>query len=76
VTVQFGEPFRFSLTPHSAREQQQRVADLILERIRELHAELARIGRKGAARAARERLRAERRRQRAAATARGARGAG
>lgn len=57
VTVQFGEPFRFPVVEHSTREQQQQVADLILGRIRELHTELGRIGRKGAARAARERLR-------------------
>ena len=37
----------------STREQQQEVADYILDRIRELHSELARLGRRGAARAQR-----------------------
>ena len=53
VTVQYGEPFRFEVVKGSTREQQQEVADYILDRIRELHAELARLGRRGAARAAR-----------------------
>jgi 1-acyl-sn-glycerol-3-phosphate acyltransferase len=53
VTVQYGEPFRFETVEKSSREQQQEVADYILERIRELHAELARVGRRGARRAAR-----------------------
>jgi 1-acyl-sn-glycerol-3-phosphate acyltransferase len=41
VTVQYGVPFRFARIPESTREQQQQAADLILERIRKLHAELA-----------------------------------
>jgi 1-acyl-sn-glycerol-3-phosphate acyltransferase len=69
VTVQFGQPFRFAVAEHSTREQQQQAADLILARIRELHAELGRIGRKGAARAARERARAERHDQKPATSA-------
>lgn len=73
VTVQFGEPFRFAPVERSTREQQQQVADLILVRIRELHAELGRVGRKGAARIARERLRAARRRRLGAAAPHGAR---
>jgi 1-acyl-sn-glycerol-3-phosphate acyltransferase len=60
VTVQYGEPFKFEVVPDSTREQQQEAADLILERIRELHGELQRIGRSGARRAARARLRAAR----------------
>ncbi len=55
VTVQYGEPFRFEVVNGSTREQQQEVADYILDRIRELHGELARLGRRGAARAARPR---------------------
>ena len=52
MTVQYGEPFRFEACRESTREQQQEVADYILERIQELHAELA--GRPaGRARAAR-----------------------
>jgi 1-acyl-sn-glycerol-3-phosphate acyltransferase len=67
VTVQYGEPFKFEVVQRSTREQQQVAADYILGRVRELHAELARGGRRGARRAAR----AERRRSagRAGATA-------
>ncbi len=39
VTVQFGRPFRFEEVAAPTREQQQRAADLILERITSLHAE-------------------------------------
>jgi 1-acyl-sn-glycerol-3-phosphate acyltransferase len=53
VTVQYGEPFRFEVVQGSSREQQQEVADHILDRIRQLHSELVRLGRRGAARAAR-----------------------
>jgi 1-acyl-sn-glycerol-3-phosphate acyltransferase len=56
VTIQFGDPVRFEVVEHSTREQQQEVADYILERMRELHAELTRVGRRGARRAARARL--------------------
>jgi 1-acyl-sn-glycerol-3-phosphate acyltransferase len=58
VTVCYGEPFRFPLVPESTREQQQEVADYILERIRELHGELSRLGHRGALRDARRRGRA------------------
>jgi 1-acyl-sn-glycerol-3-phosphate acyltransferase len=51
VVVQFGEPFRFAQLDHPTREQQQQVADYILERIRELHTELGRLGYRGALRA-------------------------
>jgi 1-acyl-sn-glycerol-3-phosphate acyltransferase len=61
VTVQFGDPFRFEAVEHPTRDEQQEAATFILERIRELHAELERIGRGGARRAARARLRAARR---------------
>jgi 1-acyl-sn-glycerol-3-phosphate acyltransferase len=53
VTVQYGDPFRFEVVTQSTREQQQEVADYILDRIRELHTELSRLGRRGAVRAAR-----------------------
>ena len=56
VTVQYGEPFRYEVVEHSSREQQQAVADYVLEQIRALHTELARVGRHGARRAARSRL--------------------
>ncbi|HEY1520117.1 MAG TPA: lysophospholipid acyltransferase family protein [Solirubrobacteraceae bacterium] len=52
VTVQYGAPFQFEVVERPTREQQQEVADYILERIRELHSELARLGRRGAMRAA------------------------
>jgi 1-acyl-sn-glycerol-3-phosphate acyltransferase len=41
IRVQYGTPFRFARMATSTREQQQQAADLILERIRALHAELA-----------------------------------
>src|SRR5207302_11390160 len=53
VTVQYGEPFRFGVVEHPTREQQQQTADYILDRIRELHSQLAELGYRGAARAAR-----------------------
>jgi 1-acyl-sn-glycerol-3-phosphate acyltransferase len=53
VTVQYGDPFRFEVVSEPTREEQQEVADYILERIRKLHTELTRLGRRGAARAAR-----------------------
>jgi 1-acyl-sn-glycerol-3-phosphate acyltransferase len=58
VTVQYGTPFRFSVVDRSTREQQQEAADFIFSRLRELHAELSRLGHRGASRAARERARA------------------
>jgi hypothetical protein len=39
--VRYGKPLRFEWLAHSTRAQQQRAADLILARIRALHAELA-----------------------------------
>jgi 1-acyl-sn-glycerol-3-phosphate acyltransferase len=42
VLVRYGKPFRFARIEAPTREQQQRAADQILERIRALHAELAR----------------------------------
>ncbi len=53
VTVQYGDPFRFEAIHGSTREQQQEVADYILDRIREMHSELARLGRRVARRARR-----------------------
>jgi 1-acyl-sn-glycerol-3-phosphate acyltransferase len=57
VTVQYGKPFRFEAVKSATREQQQAAATYILERIQELHAELSRVGRRGARRAARAQLR-------------------
>ena len=53
VTIQFGKPFRFEQLADTTREQQQQAADVIFGRIKELHAELERLGHRGAARAAR-----------------------
>ena len=53
VTVQYGAPFRFERIADAGREQQQEAADLILDRIRELHARLTLLGHRGALRAAR-----------------------
>jgi len=55
VTVQYGEPFKFETIQAPAREQQQEAADYILDRIREMHSELQRLGHKGARRSIRER---------------------
>jgi 1-acyl-sn-glycerol-3-phosphate acyltransferase len=55
IIVQYGEPFRFAVVEHPTREQQQRAADLILDRIRELHSQLARLGYRRARREARRR---------------------
>jgi 1-acyl-sn-glycerol-3-phosphate acyltransferase len=57
ITVQFGPPFRFEVVTESTREQQQRAADYIFERIRALHGELQRLGHRGALRADRARRR-------------------
>jgi 1-acyl-sn-glycerol-3-phosphate acyltransferase len=42
VIVRYGRPLRFERIERSTREQQQRAADVILERIRALHDELSR----------------------------------
>ncbi len=41
IRIQYGIPFRFTRVESPTREQQQRAAELILERIRALHGELA-----------------------------------
>jgi 1-acyl-sn-glycerol-3-phosphate acyltransferase len=65
VIVQFGEPFKFEVEEAPPREHQQQVADYILERIREIHSELGRLGYRTAKRAAR----AQREMERSAAAA-------
>jgi 1-acyl-sn-glycerol-3-phosphate acyltransferase len=55
ITVQFGKPFRFERISEPTREQQQEVADYILDRIREMHARLEVLGHRGALMAARQR---------------------
>jgi 1-acyl-sn-glycerol-3-phosphate acyltransferase len=51
VTIRYGEPLRFERVKESTREQQQEVADHVLEEIRALHGELERAGHRGARRA-------------------------
>ena len=53
VTVSYGSPLQFDAVADPTREQQQAAADIILERIRALHDELARLGHRGARRARR-----------------------
>lgn len=60
VIVRYGKPIRFTRIENSTREQQQRAADEILRRIRELHTELEQAGRHGAAAVARESVRNDR----------------
>jgi 1-acyl-sn-glycerol-3-phosphate acyltransferase len=52
VIVQYGRPFRFERVEQPSRERQQEAADYILDRIRELHVGLGRLGYRGAARQA------------------------
>ena len=40
MLVHYGDPFKFAKVPTSTREQQQEVADYILEKIRTLHTQL------------------------------------
>jgi 1-acyl-sn-glycerol-3-phosphate acyltransferase len=58
VTVLYGEPLHFPKVARPTREQQQEVADLVLARIKELHAELEQHGRKGVAKRVRDDRRA------------------
>ena len=44
VVVKYGEPFRFDRVAETTREQQQQAAEYILDRVRELHTELSRVG--------------------------------
>ncbi len=53
VIVSYGEPFAFEAIDRPTRDQQQEAADLILDRIRGRHAELARLGYRGSRRAPR-----------------------
>ena len=53
VTVSYGTAVRFESVSEPTRDQQQRAADLILERIRGLHDDLERLGHRGSLRAAR-----------------------
>jgi 1-acyl-sn-glycerol-3-phosphate acyltransferase len=50
VIIQYGEPFKFPVIEEPTREQQQVVADYILERIRKLHTALGERGYRGSLR--------------------------
>jgi 1-acyl-sn-glycerol-3-phosphate acyltransferase len=63
VTVQFGTPFRFERIEHATREQQQEAADYILDRVKELYAQLKLLGHRGSVAAARDRIRDARARE-------------
>ena len=60
VTIQYGKPLRFERIEQPSREEQQDAAELILERIKAIHAELERLGHRDALRAAHQRALAER----------------
>jgi 1-acyl-sn-glycerol-3-phosphate acyltransferase len=57
VTVRYGEPLRFDVVARPTREQQQQVADVILDRIRQIHGEMEMLGHRGSRHAARARRR-------------------
>jgi hypothetical protein len=63
VTVQYGEPFRYERVPEATRDQQQAVADDILEAIKAVYGQLDAEGREAAV----ARWRAERRGKRTVA---------
>ncbi len=69
VTIQYGEPIRWTAFQGSTREQQQAVADQILAEIREMHAGLERHGRRGILKRRRDERRARRRAPKDAAIA-------
>ncbi|HEY1593626.1 MAG TPA: lysophospholipid acyltransferase family protein [Solirubrobacteraceae bacterium] len=50
VLIQYGEAVKFPLIADPTREQQQAVADYVLERIRELHTSLSALGSRGSMR--------------------------
>jgi 1-acyl-sn-glycerol-3-phosphate acyltransferase len=70
VTIQYGEPIRWEPVADATREQQQAVADAVLDEIKTLYYGLEQHGRKGVRRRVREQRRAARRAQvKGAATA-------
>jgi 1-acyl-sn-glycerol-3-phosphate acyltransferase len=50
VTVRYGAPFKFDVVSETTRDQQQEAADYIFDRIKELHSDLERRGRRAARR--------------------------
>ncbi|HEY4426687.1 MAG TPA: lysophospholipid acyltransferase family protein [Solirubrobacteraceae bacterium] len=69
TTIQYGQPIRWEQISDPTREQQQAVADQILEQIRGLYAGLEQHGRRGILRRLREQRRARRRSPEGAAIA-------
>jgi 1-acyl-sn-glycerol-3-phosphate acyltransferase len=61
VTIQYGDPIRWEPVANATREQQQAVADAVLDEIKALYYGLEEHGRKGVLRRVREQSRAERR---------------
>jgi 1-acyl-sn-glycerol-3-phosphate acyltransferase len=61
VTVQYGTPCKFARVEHPTRDQQQEAAEYVLDRVREMHAQLTLLGHRGSLRAARDRRKQERR---------------
>jgi 1-acyl-sn-glycerol-3-phosphate acyltransferase len=57
VTIQYGKPLRFERIDHPSRDEQQQAAEVILDRIKAIHAELERLGHRDALSAAHERAR-------------------
>jgi 1-acyl-sn-glycerol-3-phosphate acyltransferase len=55
VTVQYGDPIRYQVVADPPRDQQQAVAEEIFAEVRELYADLERLGRRGVLRQVRER---------------------
>lgn len=53
VIIRYGVPLRFPIEAEPSREHQQEAADIILERIRTIHSEMASLGPRGSLRAAR-----------------------
>jgi 1-acyl-sn-glycerol-3-phosphate acyltransferase len=57
VTIQYGKPLRFERIDHPSRDEQQQAAEVILDRIKAIHAELERLGHRDALSAAHQRAR-------------------
>jgi 1-acyl-sn-glycerol-3-phosphate acyltransferase len=58
VTVQYGEPIPFELTPNPTHEQQLEASTKIFDRVREMYVALDEKGRRGVTKSLRDRVRA------------------
>jgi 1-acyl-sn-glycerol-3-phosphate acyltransferase len=58
VTVHYGEPLRFERVENPTKEQAQAASEIVFERVKQMHSELRRGGRRKAVRAARAARRA------------------